>query len=312
MLVARRDEMSKCTPEGIDILTDARHGWRKNSRQTDVVCLGGITKKVIRLETVTRADDSIAQRHEMIGTLRVYKHLKDHQVRIRRHCHDNNPSVTKELRDNQKPVVNQLDNWHGLKSLEKLLRKCAEGPKKNHDKVWHKELHDKVKSVRTHANYCMRYCDANKEKLQLLLIPVSHYQNDHQHCFPTARCRTDLNYEPSKIVITTEKAADLLEKAIRDSNLYKNAQWYIYNMSTAHVESFNNLLNVFQDKRIAFKHDTYMTRSKLAVCHWNENVGRESRKTHHPDGRMSIHYVHHDPSHNYCDTVWKQYTQLFV
>ena len=83
-------------------------------------------------------------------------------------------------------------------------------------------------------------------------------------------------------------------------------------MSTAHVESFNNLLNVFQNKRICFQDDTYMTRSKIAVCHWNENVGRETRKLQHPDGRITLYYVHHDPSHNYQNTIWEKYSKLSI
>ncbi len=53
---------------GIDIETDARHGWRKNAKDTSVVCLGYKTHKVLRLEHVTKADDRVTQRHELIGT----------------------------------------------------------------------------------------------------------------------------------------------------------------------------------------------------------------------------------------------------
>ena len=184
METARNQEVDLSTHEGIDILTDARHGWRKNCRQTDDVGLGGATKKVIKLETMTKKDDSVAQRHELLGTQRIYNYLQNTQTKINKHCHDNNASITKEVRENRKPVINQLDNWHGLKSLEKQLKKCADGAKKNHGVEWHKELSDKVKSVRTHANYAMRNCQCNKEKLQqLLLIPITH-QNNHQHCLP--------------------------------------------------------------------------------------------------------------------------------
>jgi hypothetical protein len=44
---------------GIDIETDARHGWRKNAKDTSVVALGYNTHKVIRHEHVTRKDDVI-------------------------------------------------------------------------------------------------------------------------------------------------------------------------------------------------------------------------------------------------------------
>ena len=41
---------------------------------------------------------------------------------------------------------------------------------------------------------------------------------------------------------------------------------------TFYVESFNNVLNMFQDKRIAFGNPEYTRRSQLAVSHLNENV----------------------------------------
>ena len=42
--------------DGINILTDARHCWRRNARFTDVVCLGENTHKVAYLATVSTAD----------------------------------------------------------------------------------------------------------------------------------------------------------------------------------------------------------------------------------------------------------------
>ena len=39
------------------------------------------------------------------------------------------------------------------------------------------------------------------------------------------------------------------------------------------MESFNNTLNMFQDKRLGSFGDTqYKMRSDLAIIHWNENV----------------------------------------
>ena len=43
--------------EGIDIITDARHGTRKNSAFSDVVALGGTTHKVVAVQTVSKKDD---------------------------------------------------------------------------------------------------------------------------------------------------------------------------------------------------------------------------------------------------------------
>ena len=60
---------------GISIVTDARHGWHKNSRQTDVPCLGHLSNKVIAYEIVTKDVDPVARRHEEIGTERTYNYL---------------------------------------------------------------------------------------------------------------------------------------------------------------------------------------------------------------------------------------------
>ena len=56
----------------MEILTDARHGWRKNAQQTDVVCLGNKNKKVVAYDVVTSVDDVCTQRHELLQAQRGY------------------------------------------------------------------------------------------------------------------------------------------------------------------------------------------------------------------------------------------------
>ena len=115
----------------ISILTDARHGWRKNSRQTDVVCLGAEHKRIISIQTVTHSDDPVAQRHERIGTVRIHDDLAQRAVSICKHCHDNNASINKLVREQHPEVINQLDTWHGVKSLVKALTAISQGAKKS-------------------------------------------------------------------------------------------------------------------------------------------------------------------------------------
>ena len=47
----------------IDIMTDARHGHRKNAKDTNGMCLGQATHKVLKDIQVTKDDDHCAQRH---------------------------------------------------------------------------------------------------------------------------------------------------------------------------------------------------------------------------------------------------------
>ena len=49
-------------------MTDARHGWRKNSKDTSVVALEEQTHKVMDCVHVTKTRDPVTQRHERIGT----------------------------------------------------------------------------------------------------------------------------------------------------------------------------------------------------------------------------------------------------
>ena len=57
----------------------------------------------------------------------------------------------------------------------------------------------------------------------------------------------DPNYEPSRKVLSNEKAKTLLEKVITSSVLYKNAEDFVLGKDTYPVESFNNVMNVFHD-----------------------------------------------------------------
>jgi len=291
-------ELSEVTTKygALDILTDARHGWRKNARQSDIVCISAHSNKVIKYEVVTSQDDPVAQRHERLGTERIYQSLQGHH--IKRHCHDNNASITKYIRENHPNVVNQLDNWHGLKSLEKHLTTISKGTKRLHGSTWHKELDDKVKSIRTHAMFALKNCDGDPTKLrEILLIPLLHYQNIHHQCIPTARCRRQNNYEPSKMVLGSPKAVELLENAIKTSNIYNKAELYCENMT----------LNIFQHKRISFGNNTYKLRSTLAVIHWNENVGRGAyaRQSDEGDSTKKLSLI--PQTHNYHQTLWFTY-----
>ena len=75
----------------VDILTDLGMVQERNLRQTDAICIGNNTKKVI--VTVTSEDDKIAQRHEKLGTVYKYRTLGSENVTVRKHCHDNNASI---------------------------------------------------------------------------------------------------------------------------------------------------------------------------------------------------------------------------
>lgn len=94
---------------GINIVTDARHCWRKNAKFTDVVCLGKATNKCIQVETVTKSDDPSSQRHELVGVRRLYDYLDEKDCPVNIHAHDNNNQITKYVREERSPTTNASD-----------------------------------------------------------------------------------------------------------------------------------------------------------------------------------------------------------
>ena len=66
----------------IDILTDTRHGGRKDAKDSSVVAIGEKTHKVLSCQQVTKADYIVSQRHHRIGTNIIYNYLNEKGVAV--------------------------------------------------------------------------------------------------------------------------------------------------------------------------------------------------------------------------------------
>ena len=69
-------------------------------------------------------------------------------------------------------------------------------------------------------------------------------------------------------------AEAVLTCLIRSSIVYKYPHNYCQAEDTYSVESLNNVLNIWHDKRICFGAKQYEMRTNWAILHWNENVDR--------------------------------------
>ena len=107
--------------DGIDIMTDARHGWRKNAKDISVVAIGEKKHKVLQCQHVTKADDAVSQRHEMKGTSEIYRYFEAKNTTVKVHTHDRNMAVNKFVKISGY-TLNQNDLWHGEKSMKKALK----------------------------------------------------------------------------------------------------------------------------------------------------------------------------------------------
>ena len=299
--------------QGIDIKTDARHGHRRNAKDTSVVAIGDQTSKVLSHIHITKQEDPVTQKHEKAGTDKLYQYLDQKNVPVRTHIHDRNTSVNKLIREKQWPT-NQNDCWHAIKNLKKRLTNVSHGALCRHGKTWHRQLMDKVEPIGTHAYWALKNSDGDSQKVkESLLNVVEHYQNNHTKCHSSSRCRQkEYPYIPSRIVIDDPKAISLLTREIISSTLYKHPEDFVLCKETAHVESFNNTMNMFQDKRIYYSDTEYLTRSKVSVLHWNENAGRPhtstwkaDRSAHTRRGKVKKNYKR--PTYKYRQNIWRKY-----
>lgn len=295
---------------GINIITDARHCWRKNAKFSDVVCIGNATNKCLRISTVTKDDDPSSQRHELIGVKQIYNYLDENDCPVNVHAHDNNNQINKFVREDRSPTENANDTWHLTKGISKSARKITTGSKSTRGVVWHEELSDKAAAIKTHIYHSMKNCknDPNLLRSNILSV-VDHYQGNHGNCMPTSRCKTDPNYESSKYIIKDEKAVCLLTKYIKSLPVFKDAEKYKYCMDTHYVESFNNALLQYVDKRISFGLDTYKMRINLTILDWNENVNRPKTSDREipykrdPSRKMKIPVLKRKTTH-FKDDIW--------
>ena len=100
---------------------------------------------------------------------------------------------------------------------------------------------------------------------------VSHYKNDHRMCHETSRCRKDTNYIATKVEIRDPAAEKILREFLQKLPVYRQAEVYALCKNTHYVESFNNALLQYVDKRIVFGKKNYIMRINIAVLDWNEN-----------------------------------------
>lgn len=299
--------------QGIDVCTDARHGHRRNAKDTSMVALGYKTKKVLSHVHITKERDPVTQRHELIGVKDFYNYLETVNTPVRIHVHDRNLSVNSYVKKLGGPT-NQNDRWHGIKNLKKGIDSISRGTKKEHGKSWHLDMEDKVEPIGTHAHWAIEHCKGDADTLRRLLAGVvDHYSNIHDKCPATSRCKTDSNYEPSRILLSNSTVKSLLKNAITKSTLYTAAEDFVHGMYTSHVESFNNVMNMFHDKRIYYSDKEYLARSLIAVLYWNENSGREHTSVWQPTGsagstrRSAKKKTYKVSTFNYTTNVWKRY-----
>ncbi|MEW8544680.1 MAG: hypothetical protein AB2693_14230 [Candidatus Thiodiazotropha sp.] len=267
------EEVASSSENKISIMTDARHHCRKNSFHTDHVALGATTHKVINMQHITKDQEKSTQKHETVGCERMYAEFDKKGINVKVHIHDRNMSVNKTVKGRES-VANCNERWHATKSVTQGVKAISTGSKKNMGITWHPQLADKGARIRNHLYHAIDSCGGNGTELRRIIEScVPHFQNNHEACSEESECKNPA-YVPEFTVLTDSAAAKLLLNFLHSLTLYKNAQDYALSKDTYYVESFNNAMLIYLDKRVHMRNRTYEMRRDLAILDWNEHVDR--------------------------------------
>ena len=297
----------------IDIMTDARHACRTNSFHSDITALGNRTHRVLNYQHVTKKEERSTQKHEMCGVKNMYVEFLNQGVKVRVHAHDRNASVSKYLAQHQPNTTDSYDTWHASKEVKKNVIKVTSGAKRNIDTTWHPQLSDKLSGVKTHTYWAMRNCQGSTIKFTEMLDNISeHYQDKHDKCHPTSRCKATEDYTLSRTKLTSARAIELLRDAVSSLYMYKHPEKYVLCRDTHYIESFHNTVLVYLDKRIHYHDVMYNLRISLAILDWNEHVDREATSTYKSSRvtnprRRAPHRVLKPKTNGFTHALWREF-----
>jgi len=148
---------------GINIKRDARHGWRKNTKDTSVVAIGEKEHKILQCEHVTKAEDPVSQRHENLGTMNIYTYFDSQNISIDVHTHDRNLSINKYVRETGYTKPKRCLACH--KVTKQNLTNISKETHAMEGKTWSEEILDKVEPIATHFHWAIHHCNKDPTKL---------------------------------------------------------------------------------------------------------------------------------------------------
>ena len=104
-----------------------------------------------------------------------------------------------------------------------------------------------------------------------ILLPLQHYQNNHELCSPNSRCNLDPLYDPSRVILTSPKAIELMEKSLSSTVFFRNPERFLLNINTSMNESFHNRQIKYLTKKVHLTAQMYKMCIDLAIIDHNEN-----------------------------------------
>ena len=136
-----------------------------------------------------------------------------------------------------------------------------------------KEMLKLARWMRGHFTYTIDHADGSKSKAtDLWKNAVAHLSGDHTKC---SELNSDADCSESEVRLRTPKMIRVMTSFLNEKDLIDDFEMYRTDRSTSWIESFNNTLAAFADKRLFFNVKALRLRHILAVLSWNEMRGRK-------------------------------------
>lgn len=239
----------------------------------------------------------------------MYEELDSKNIKVKHHIHERNTTIYKIIRDHEH-TSKSYDGWHAEKPITQGIINIGTGRKKHFGVIWHPRLADKDALLKKHVYRAMDHCNNDASQLPKLIdVCIEPCQNKHGGRDAQSKCRTCPKYTPTFTVLTEKVAVDLFTKFIHSLVVYKFAQDYVSGADTYYVESFNNTMLIYLDKRIHYKNTMYELRANLSIMDWNEHVDRpftsikKSSRPQHPR-RHQGKKAYKRKTYSYVDHIW--------
>ena len=220
---------------------------------------------------------------EKQALVRVLEKLSQENVSIESLTTDRHPQIRKHLRENTS-IRHQFDIWHAAKSLRKKLTNAAKSKANAELQAW-------IKSIDNHFWWCCLTCNGNLEELmEKWLSLLQHICGFHE--FPNNNIfkRCEHGNIDREWLTPTSSSYIALKRIVTEKLFISDMKYFVDFLHTGNLEVFHSLLLKYCPKRLQFSFHGMITRTQLAILHFNQAMKSEHAVTEDGTPRYKLQY----------------------
>ena len=136
-----------------------------------------------------------------------------------------------------------------------------------------KEMKKLARWMRGHFTFVIDHCNQDVGIVkEIWQNAAAHLSGDHSHCSDWVK---DQDCSQSTVRLHSTRMVEIMTRFLAEKEMVDDFGAYRTDASTSYIESFNNTMAAFADKRLFFNVKALKLRHILAVLSWNEMQGRD-------------------------------------